>query len=57
MSLSERSYAGVRRWLLELREQIGIPHTLAGLGVRSEHATNSRRRRSTIHRRPATRGG
>jgi alcohol dehydrogenase class IV len=38
MSLSERSYAGVRRWLLELREQIGIPNTLAGLGVRSEHA-------------------
>jgi len=28
----------VRRWLLELREQIGIPNTLAGLGVRSEHA-------------------
>ena len=38
MGLSERSYAGVRRWLLELREQIGIPNTLAGLGVRSEHA-------------------
>jgi alcohol dehydrogenase class IV len=38
MGLSERSYAGVRRWLLELREQIGIPNTLAGLGVRAEHA-------------------
>ena len=39
MGLAERSYAGVRRWLLELREQIGIPHTLAGLGVRAEHAS------------------
>jgi alcohol dehydrogenase class IV len=38
MNLAERSFAGVRRWLLELREQIGIPHTLAGLGVRVEHA-------------------
>ena len=39
MGLTERSFAGVRRWLLELREEIGIPHTLAGLGVRPEHAT------------------
>ena len=38
MGLAEHSFAGVRRWLLELREQIGIPHTLAGLGVRREHA-------------------
>jgi len=39
MDLTERSFAGVRRWLLELREEIGIPNTLAGLGVRPEHAT------------------
>ena len=38
MGLVDHSYAGVRRWLLELREQIGIPHTLAGLGVRPDHA-------------------
>jgi alcohol dehydrogenase class IV len=38
MGLAEHSFAGVRRWLLELREQIGIPSTLAGLGVRREHA-------------------
>jgi alcohol dehydrogenase class IV len=38
MGLGERSFAGVRRWLLELREQIGIPATLAGLGVRPDHA-------------------
>jgi alcohol dehydrogenase class IV len=38
MGLTERSFAGVRRWLLDLREQIGIPPTLAGLGVRPEHA-------------------
>jgi len=38
MGLTERSFAGVRAWLLELREQIGIPNTLAGLGVRREHA-------------------
>ena len=38
MGLSGRSYGGMRRWLLELREQIGIPNTLGGLGVRPEHA-------------------
>jgi alcohol dehydrogenase class IV len=38
LGLSERSYAGVQHWILELREQIGIPHTLADLGLRAEHA-------------------
>ena len=39
MGLTDRSFAGVRRWLLALREDIGIPHTLAGLGLRPEHAS------------------
>jgi alcohol dehydrogenase class IV len=38
LGLADRSFAGVQRWILELREQIGIPHTLAGIGVREEHA-------------------
>jgi alcohol dehydrogenase class IV len=38
LGLADRSFAGVRGWVLELREQIGIPHTLAGLGVHREHA-------------------
>jgi alcohol dehydrogenase class IV len=39
MDLPDHSFAGVRRWLLDLREEIGIPHTLAGLGLRAEHAS------------------
>ena len=39
MGLTDRSFAGVRRWLLALREDVGIPHTLAGLGLRPEHAS------------------
>ena len=26
------------RWVLNLRREIGIPHTLADIGVREEHA-------------------
>ena len=33
LDLPEASGAGVRRWVLELRESIGIQHTLAELGV------------------------
>jgi alcohol dehydrogenase class IV len=28
----------VLRWVLELRREIGIPHTLAEIGVKEEHA-------------------
>jgi alcohol dehydrogenase class IV len=38
LGLGERSFAGVLRWVLELRRQIGIPPTLAALGLREEHA-------------------
>jgi alcohol dehydrogenase class IV len=38
LGLEQRSYAGVLRWILDLRKQIGIPATLAEIGVREEHA-------------------
>ena len=38
LDLGERSYAGVLKWVLELRRTIGIPETLAGLGLKEEHA-------------------
>lgn len=38
LGLADRSFAGVLRWVLELRREIGIPHTLEGIGVREEHA-------------------
>jgi alcohol dehydrogenase class IV len=38
LGLDEHSFDGVQRWVLELRQRIGIPHTLAGIGVREEHA-------------------
>jgi alcohol dehydrogenase class IV len=38
LGLAERSYAGVLKWVLELRRAIGIPETLAGLGLKEEHA-------------------
>jgi alcohol dehydrogenase class IV len=38
LGLAERSFGGVMRWVLELRREIGIPHTLAGIGVKEEHA-------------------
>ena len=38
LDLPERSFAGFQAWVLELRRQIGIPHTLAGIGVEEEHA-------------------
>ncbi|HEX7374447.1 MAG TPA: iron-containing alcohol dehydrogenase [Steroidobacteraceae bacterium] len=38
LGLGEHSFTGVQRWILELRREIGIPHTLAEIGVREEHA-------------------
>lgn len=38
LGLAERSFGGVMRWVLDLRREIGIPHTLAGIGVKEEHA-------------------
>ena len=38
LDLPKRSLDGVVEWILELRKQIGIPHTLADLGLRDEHA-------------------
>jgi alcohol dehydrogenase class IV len=38
LGLREHSYAGVLSWVLDLRREIGIPHTLAALGVKDEHA-------------------
>ena len=38
LGLEDPSFAGVQDWVLELRRQIGIPHTLAGIGVEEKHA-------------------
>jgi alcohol dehydrogenase class IV len=38
LRLPEPSFDAALAWILELRQQIGIPATLADLGVREEHA-------------------
>ncbi len=38
MGLGEQSFDGFLAWVLELRADIGIPSTLAEIGVREEHA-------------------
>lgn len=38
LDLPEPSFEAVMRWILELREEIGVPHTLAALGVEEAHA-------------------
>ena len=38
LGLADRSFDGVLQWVLDLRREIGIPHTLAEIGVRTEHA-------------------
>jgi alcohol dehydrogenase class IV len=38
LGLTDRSFDGVQRWVLELRREIGIPHTLAEIGVKAQHA-------------------
>ncbi len=37
LGLQKHSFDGVMDWILELRQSIGIPSTLADLGVRDEH--------------------
>jgi alcohol dehydrogenase class IV len=37
LGLREQSFDGVLEWILELRQTIGIPKTLADLGMRTEH--------------------
>jgi alcohol dehydrogenase class IV len=38
LDLPDPSFPAVVDWVLQLREQIGIPHTLSDLGVSEEHA-------------------
>jgi alcohol dehydrogenase class IV len=38
LGLRDASFDGFLDWVLELRSAIGIPHTLAAIGVREEHA-------------------
>jgi len=38
LGLGKASFDGVLEWVLELRRSIGVPNTLADLGVRAEHA-------------------
>jgi len=38
LGLDSRGFDAVLEWVLELRRRIGIPHTLADLGVKVEHA-------------------
>ena len=39
LGLSGTGFEAVERWILELRDRIGIPHTLAEIGVPSEAAS------------------
>jgi alcohol dehydrogenase class IV len=38
LGLRTATFGAVLDWILELRETIGVPHTLAALGVKEEHA-------------------
>jgi hypothetical protein len=38
LGLPDPSFESVMRWVLDLRRRIGIPHTLAEIGVQEEHA-------------------
>ncbi len=38
LGLAGKGYAGVHDWIIELRATIGIPETLAALGVQEKHA-------------------
>jgi alcohol dehydrogenase class IV len=40
LGLEQHSFGGVLDWVLELRRSIGIPNTLAEIGVRMEHAVS-----------------
>jgi alcohol dehydrogenase class IV len=37
IGLKDASFAGVMQWVLDLRQQIGIPHTLKDLGMTEKH--------------------
>lgn len=37
LDLKDQSVSGVTDWVLELREECGIPHTLKGIGVEEKH--------------------
>ena len=39
LGLPQQSFAGVLAWVLDLRAEIGIPHTLGAIGVTDENAT------------------
>ncbi len=39
LGLAKPGFAGFLEWVLELRQRIGIPHTLAELGVKQSHLT------------------
>jgi len=39
LALEDHSFTGVLDWVLSLRESIGIPNTLADIGVGEEHAS------------------
>ena len=38
LGLEQHSFGGVLDWVLDMRRAIGIPNTLADIGVRAEHA-------------------
>jgi alcohol dehydrogenase class IV len=38
LNLKQQSFQGVLDWILDLRKTIGVPDTLAELGIESEHA-------------------
>ncbi|MBV9913963.1 MAG: iron-containing alcohol dehydrogenase, partial [Sinobacteraceae bacterium] len=38
LGLAQPGFDGVLSWILDLRRRIGIPHTLAELGVQEQHA-------------------
>ncbi len=38
LGLEQPGFDGVLQWVLELRQRLNIPHTLAQIGVRPEHA-------------------
>lgn len=38
LGLKSATFEALQDWILELRREIGIPHTLAEIGVREEHA-------------------
>ena len=55
LKLERHSAIGVIDWILRLREEVGVPHTLAGLNVDEPGSTTSQRLRKSIRRRAAIR--